>query len=362
MTVYSVSDFVSEVNELLTSIPALVEGEISNFHVAQNRFVWFDLKDDKSVVSCFMLAFQLKETFSDGVMVQVKGTPALFTKSGRFHLRAQTIQLVGEGNLKKQYEQLRAKLAAEGLFDTDRKRVLPRFPKTIGLVTSPDAAAYTDVQRILKNRWAGLDIKLFPVHVQGDSAVSSLFNTLQSIKTRWSKQLDLVIITRGGGSMEDLQAFNNEAVVRAIFALDVPTIVAIGHERDNTLAEYAADMRASTPSNAAELAVPHKTDVLYQISQLLKTQYQCLQRNVQQHNDQVRLATSVFDNQITQYRSTVEHYARLLLSYHPERILQRGYSITTLSDGTVLTSAKQAKMGSKITTKLRTGTITSQVI
>lgn len=362
MAIYSVSEFVSGINELLTNIPAIVQGEISNFHVAQNRFVWFDLKDDTSVVSCFMLAFQLTQTLSDGMMVQVKGSPAVFTKSGRFHLRAQSVQLVGEGSLKKQYELLKSTLSAEGLFDADRKRALPRFPKTIGLVTSPDAAAFTDVKRILKNRWSGLDIKLFPVQVQGASAVPSILAALHCITKDWIKQLDVIIITRGGGSMEDLQAFNDERVVRAIFALATPTIVAIGHERDETLAEYVADLRAATPSNAAELAVPHKTDVLYQIDRFLKTQQQALEHDVTNKTALIRSIVDVFANQVAHSIATVEHYKKLLLSYHPENILERGYSITTTVTGEVVTTTKQVPSGSTLITKLRNGKITSQVI
>lgn len=387
MTIYSVSEFVNGINELLTKIPVVVQGEVSNFHIAQNRFVWFDLKDDKSVVSCFMLAFQLTQTLADGMMVQVKGNPALFSKSGRFHLRAQSIQLIGEGSLKKQYELLKNKLAAEGLFDSERKRSLPRFPKTIGLITSPDAAAYTDVRRILKNRWAGLDLKLFPVQVQGASAVGDILAALHVVTQRWVKRLDVVIITRGGGSMEDLQAFNDENVVRAIFALPIPSIVAIGHERDETLAEYVADIRASTPSNAAELAVPHKTDVLYQIDQLLKTQQHQLHTSVVEQMERIRRAIELLDNQayyyittantlcanfnlyteqwhttIKQRQTELAHYKKLLLSYHPDNILERGYSITTTSTGQVITTKKQTRPGATIITKLRDGKFTSQVL
>lgn len=362
MTIYSVSEFVSGINTLLTKIPVVVQGEVSNFHVAQNRFVWFDLKDDTSVISCFMLAFQLTQTLTDGMMVQVTGHPALFTKSGRFHLRAQTVQLVGEGSFKRQYELLKSKLAAEGLFDAERKRSLPRFPKTIGIVTSPDAAAYTDVLRILRNRWSGLEIKLFPVQVQGASAIPNILAALKLITIAWTKRLDLVIITRGGGSMEDMQAFNDENVVRAIFALPIPSIVAVGHERDETLAEYVADTRASTPSNAAELAVPHKTDVLYQIDQLLKTQRQTLELDITNRITKINSAVDLFENQVSHYSTTVEHYIKLLLSYHPEHILKRGYSITTTLTGKVITSTKHVKKGSQLVTKLRDGKIVSKVV
>lgn len=387
MQIYSVSEFIKGINTLLGDIPVCVQGEVSGFKVTQNRFVWFDLKDDKSVVSNFLLAFQLQQPLEDGMLVQVTGHPALFTKSGRFHLRVQTITVVGEGSLRRQYELLKTQLTTEGLFDAERKRALPRFPQRIGLVTSGDAAAFTDVQRILHNRWAGLDIVHFPVQVQGEQAVSSIVQALQLINQAWAKKLDVVIVTRGGGSLEDLQAFNAEAVVRAIFALRVPCVVGVGHERDETLAEYVADVRASTPSNAAELVVPHKQDVLYQISTLLQQQEQTLQSHIQDEEQQIAAAIDVLSTQAYRYSTTiqtvyqnfilqterwhnqvklqhaqVDHFEQLLQSYNPQQILERGYSITTSTTGKVITSAAQVKMEQDIITTLRDGKIKSRVL
>lgn len=387
MEIYSVSEFINGVNQLLVGIPAVVQGEISNFKVSQNRFVWFDLKDDASYVSCFLLKFQLDQELEDGMEVQVIGNPALFKKSGRFHLRVKKIQLVGEGSLKRQYELLKAKLTKEGIFNDSRKRALPRFPQHIGLVTSSDAAAFTDVQRILNNRWAGLDIKHFHVQVQGDSAVPTILQALDNINERYEDALDVVILTRGGGSIEDLQAFNDERVVRAVFGLKVPTIVGIGHERDETLAEYAADVRASTPSNAAEFAVPDKKDVLYQIMNLVKQQEQSLTDQIDTLNNTVYEAINSLDEQANRYVSSVQQLQhrfimaaqqwqnaieknkskvasiiQLLESYNPAHILKRGYSITRTTTGQVLTSKNQAKSGQIIATVLRDGEITSEVI
>lgn len=387
MQVYSVSEFVHGVNQLLTNIPAVVQGEVSNFRVAQNRFVWFDLKDDASVVSCFMLAFQLKVQLEDGMEVQVSGNPGLFKKSGKFHLRAQKILLVGEGDLKRQYELLKEKLQAEGLFDTDRKRALPRFPQRIGLVTSQDAAAFTDVQRILQNRWNGLEITVFHVQVQGDAAPASIIKAIDYINAKYNDTLDVVIVTRGGGSMEDLQAFNDESVVRSIFSCKVPTIVAIGHERDETLSEYVADVRASTPSNAAELAVPHKQDVLFQIHTHCRTQLTELKQQLQLANQGVNDAVSVLDNQVRTFSTTVRaahhafilsttqwqhgiqqqiqrtnHLTTLLRSFNPQHILKRGYTITTMANGKVLTSVSNAKSGETITTIAQDGSVDSKVV
>lgn len=362
MQVYSVSDFVHGVNELLSGIPACVQGEVSNFKIAQNRFVWFELKDESSYVSCFLLAFQLDQPLEDGMEVQITGRPALFQKSGKFHLRVNKIQVVGAGSLKRQYELLKAKLKKEGLFDEDRKRSLPKFPSTIGLVTSSDAAAYTDVLRILKNRWAGINILHFPVQVQGTQAVSSIVQALQYINAKYSKQLDVVVLTRGGGSMEDLQAFNDEAVVRAAFALKVPLVAAIGHERDETLVEYVADQRASTPSNAAELVVPDKRDVIAQLHTAVLRQAHSLETQYQIVSERVATSVTVLSQHMQQYHANVDHLVALLHSYNPKQILQRGYSITRMVDGAVLTSTTQAKTGQVLETIISDGSVESKVL
>ncbi len=386
MQIYSVSEFVHGINELLTGIPACVQGEVSNFHVAQNRFIWFELKDEKSFVSCFMMTFQLDQRIEDGMEIQVIGRPGLFAKSGRFHLRVNKIQVMGKGSLRRQYELLKEQLTKEGLFDPARKRPLPKFPGVIGLVTSPDAAAYSDVLRILKNRWTGLRLVHFPVNVQGDEAVPSLVKAFQQINAHFATKLDLVIITRGGGSMEDLQSFNNETVVRAVFALKVPSIAAIGHERDVTLVEYAADLRAATPSNAAELAVPDKRDVIYQINTQIKQQRRDLAQLLEQYRQRVNASVTVLDDQVAHYtlnvqaatqnfllqarqwqnsiqslRQKIDHQQALLHSLNPKHVLRRGYSITTTAAGTIVTSVRQLTGGQPLTTQLADGQADSQV-
>lgn len=362
MQVYSVSEFVHGVNDLLSGIPACVQGEISNFHIAQNRFVWFELKDESSYVSCFLLAFQLDQPLEDGMEIQVIGRPALFQKSGKFHLRVNKIQVVGAGSLKRQYELLKAKLTKEGIFAEGRKRLLPKFPQHIGLVTSADAAAYTDVLRILKNRWAGLDIVHFPVNVQGAQAVASIESALALINRDYAKQLDVVILTRGGGSMEDLQAFNDENVVRAVFGLKVPVVAAIGHERDETLVEFAADQRASTPSNAAELVVPDKRDVIAQLKIAVGRQYQALQTNHHIVTERITSDIVILSQQMKSYTTNVDHLIDLLHSYNPKQILERGYSITRTSTGQVVRHIQQVKIGETVQTIVVDGSINSKVV
>ena len=361
MAVYSVSEFVQGVNNLLQGVPATVQGEVSNFKIAQNKFVWFDLKDDSSVVNCFMMKFQLQHQLEDGMEIRVIGNPGLFKRSGRFHLRAQQIQLVGEGTLKRQYELLKKKLTTEGIFDQSRKRALPEYPSRIAIVTSRGAAAYTDVLRILNNRWSGLEISLFHVQVQGASATSSVVSALELINTTYSDAFDVVILTRGGGSMEDLQSFNEEAVVRAVFGLKIPSVVAIGHERDETLAELAADQRASTPSNAAELVVPDRVDVLRQLQQQVNTQERSLRflaqqqqhlvsqqvsglerysqvytRSVESMMQRFQLSAQRWQHGVTVLHQNIQQASKLLHSYNPSNVLERGYSITRDPKGKVL--------------------------
>ncbi len=336
MRVYSVTEFNREINTLLTDITVCLQGEVSDFKVAQNRFVWFDLKDQKSKVSCFLLAFNLKVQLVDGLEIQVIGSPGLFLKSGRFYFQVKEIKLVGAGALKKQYELLKKKLAQEGLFSAARKRPLPRFPQRIGLITSPAAAAYTDVLKILKNRWAGLEIILFPTVVQGPTAVSQILAAFQRAD---QLALDVIILTRGGGSAEDLQAFNEEQVCRAVFSSKTPVVSAVGHERDITLVDYVADVRAATPSNAAELAVPYKKDVLFQIDTLLEKQERSLHF----------------------FTEKVDHALSLLQSYNPQNVLRRGYSLTTFR-GRLVQDSQAVPKNAIIETRLAKGKIKSKKI
>jgi exodeoxyribonuclease VII large subunit len=315
-----------------------VEGEVSNFKITQNRFVWFELKDEKSYVSCFLMVFNLRVQLEDGMKVQIIGSPGLFTKSGRFHFSVKDIKLIGEGTLKKEYELLKKKLEKEGLFAIERKRQLARFTERIGLITSPDAAAYTDVMRILKNRWAGLEIYFYPVSVQGQTAINDILSAFEHFNNH-QYNLDAIILTRGGGSMEDLWAFNTEEVCRAVFGSKVPVVSAVGHERDVTLVDFVADVRAATPSNSAELVVPHKEDVIFQINSLLERQEKSLH---------------IFWERIDQVLS-------LLKAYNPQNVLARGYSITKCQ-GKIIKDSKTVKKNATIETQLYKGKIKSKII
>ncbi|MBU0671064.1 exodeoxyribonuclease VII large subunit [Patescibacteria group bacterium] len=359
MRIYSVSEFNTEVNELLSSLVVTVQGEVANFNISQNRFVWFDVKDEKSYFSCFMMVFALKEEIKDGMEIKVIGTPGLFKKSGQFRFMVKRIELVGEGVLKKEFDRLKKQLEKEGLFDDGRKRALPKFPQKIGLITSESAAAYTDVMRVLKNRWSGLEIVFYPVQVQGNGAESSIIEGLNFLNEE-QPDLEAILLTRGGGSMEDLHAFNNEEVARAIFASNIPVLSGVGHERDVTIADMVADKRAATPSNAAELLVPHKDDLVFQIENFEKLLQNELASMIDDKKGLIERFYASFELNMNNLRDKIENNVSLLNSYSPKNVLQRGYSITTIGNK-VIKNKTQVKKGNELTTQLVDSKIKSVV-
>ncbi len=239
-----------------------VEGELSRFTVHASGHWYFTLKDEQAAVSCAMfrgdnarVAFRPK----DGLKVQLLARPSLYEASGRYQLVASAMEEAGRGSLQEQFEKLKAKLGAEGLFDTARKKPLPLLPRRIGVVTSPTGAAIRDIIQVLARRFPGIGILLVPVKVQGAGAEQGIAKAIGYLNTR--DDIDVMIVGRGGGSIEDLWNFNEEVVARAIAASRIPVISAVGHEIDYTIADFVADVRAPTPSAAAELAVPVKAEL-----------------------------------------------------------------------------------------------------
>ncbi len=272
----SVSELVGIINETLGfAYPqVMVEGEVSGFQVRQNKWVHFDLKDEESKVSCFMTVFQLKVPLEDGMKVRVAASPRL-TKWGSFSLNVREITLSGEGALRRAFELLKRKLEQEGLFAPERKRALPEVPEAIGLITSADSAACADFMKIVNQRWGGVTIYLASVQVQGAAAPDQIVGAINYFN-QLASPVDVLVITRGGGGLEDLAAFNNEAVARAIAASRTPTVVGVGHEIDTTLADYVADRRAATPTDAARIVVPDRLQVAENLdftSRHLREQY-----------------------------------------------------------------------------------------
>lgn len=273
MAVHSVSDVNRYLKDLLAGEPLLqglsVRGEISNFKQYPSGHCYFTLKDAGSALKCVMFrsrAQYLRFLPQNGMQVVAGGTISVYERDGVYQLYVESLLPEGTGDLALAYEQLKEKLTAEGLFDPSRKQPLPRFPKKIGVVTSPAGAVLRDIYRVSKRRWPGVQLVLYPVQVQGEGAAEQIARGIDFFGEEYA--VDVIIAGRGGGSMEDLWAFNEESVVRAIAACPVPLISAVGHETDFTLADFAADVRAATPSQAAELAVPDMSEVKSQVTNL----------------------------------------------------------------------------------------------
>ena len=286
--ILQVSDFVALLNQTLEfAYPVVtVQGELANFRVSKNKWVYFDIKDQHATVRCFGTIYQLPGPLEDGMLIQITATPRLHPLYN-FSLNIQAIAPVGEGSIKKAQSLLEAKLQKEGLFDTERKRLLPYPPTKIGLIASVESAAYKDFMKIINVRWVGLHIAVANVQVQGAAAVGQITSALKYLNEHMD--LEAIIVTRGGGSPEDLAVFSTEQVTRAVAASRVPTLVAVGHEVDVSLAELAADVRASTPSNAAELLVPDRRDVLASVGSQQNLRGHELTRLVRAQTEQVCL-------------------------------------------------------------------------
>ena len=284
-TIWSVSDLTARIRDLLAGefTDVFVEGEVSNAHAAQSGHLYFTLKDSHAQIRCVCFRTQLarlKFRPEDGLHVTVRGSISVYESRGEYQFYVEHVEPVGLGALQLAFEQLKKRLDAEGLFDPARKKSLPVLPQCVGLITSPRGAAVRDIVRILQRRFPNLRIVLYPVRVQGEGAAGEI---VQAIRYFDRKQLaDVLILARGGGSLEDLWAFNEEPVARAIVACTIPIIAGIGHETDFTIADFAADIRASTPSAAAEMVVRtrqefdgHLRDLREKIAQLLR--YRVLQ-------------------------------------------------------------------------------------
>ncbi len=277
--VYSISEINAAIRETLEGAfdDVWVEGEISNCRQAPSGHYYFTLKDDQSQLRCVFFrqnARFLRFKPADGLAVLARGRIGVYEARGEYQLSVDHLEPRGAGALQLAFEQLKKKLAAEGLFDAARKRPLPLFPRTIGLVTSPRGAVVSDMLRILERRFPGLHLILYPVRVQGDGAAAEICEAIQYLGGQRARRPipgippDLVIVARGGGSLEDLWPFNEESVARAIAACPVPVISAVGHETDFTIADFVADLRAPTPSAAAELAIRERSEFIERIAGL----------------------------------------------------------------------------------------------
>lgn len=382
--VFSVSEFVALTNQTLEYAYShiVIEGEISEYRVSKGKWIYFKLQDAHSSVQFFATVYQIQFPVEDGMLVKVTGTPKLHNKYG-FSVTAHSIVPSGEGGIKKALELLKKKLEQEGLFEEVRKRELPKIPRRIGLVTSAQAAAYHDFIKILTQRWQDIEVVHVDVQVQGEVAPQQIAAAIETLNIQ-KEPIDVIVITRGGGSAEDLIAFSSEVVVRAVAASRVPTIVGVGHEVDTSLADLAADVRATTPTNAAQLVVPNKAEVLFMIESQQRTLINYMQallgttrsaishavsglvggvRRPKQHiiERQNRLNHAI-EGVLATSRSSLLQFNRTLQAYDPKRMLARGYGLVLSKDGRVLTDAQTVNLGDKVMIELHKGKLETEVI
>jgi exodeoxyribonuclease VII large subunit len=261
---YSVTQANTLARQVLEEYSLWIQGEVSNTSADKYYYKYFSLKDESASISCVFPVAKLSSldfVIQDGMSLKVFGKLSVFERDGRFQFKAEIIQQAGEGDLQAKIEEIKRKLQQEGLFDESRKKKLPLIPKRIAVITSKDGAAWKDFFKILNERYPNLEVLLYDVLVQGSKAAGQVIKALEYINTL--EEIDLIVITRGGGSLEDLMAFNDESLARAIAASHYPVVSAIGHEKDVSISDLVADQRASTPSNAAELISPDK-ESLYQ--------------------------------------------------------------------------------------------------
>ncbi len=272
--ILTVSELTARIRDLLAKnfTDINVQGEISNCREAQSGHIYFTLKDDRAQVRCVFFKQQqrgIKFRPEDGLQVAVRGSISVYEQRGEYQIYVENLEPVGRGALQLAFEQLKKRLEAEGLFDASRKKPLPMLPNRIGIITSPRGAAVRDVVRILTRRFPNVHLTVYPVRVQGEEAAGEIVKALKFFNAK--KMVDVLILARGGGSMEDLWAFNEEIVARAIAASEIPVISGVGHETDFTIADFVADVRASTPSAAAELVVQTRREFDKHIADLRET-------------------------------------------------------------------------------------------
>jgi len=328
----TVSDFVALVNQTLEyAYPTVtVVGEVAEFRVSQGKWVSFKLKDADAVVDCFMGIYQLRMPLEDGMKIMVVAVPRVNAKWGKFSLNIRAVKPVGEGSIKKGFELLKAKLEAEGLFAPERKRVLPRVPAHVAVITSTESAAYADFCKIINERWGGMNVEVAHTQVQGDPAADQIiraikyFNNLEVLP-------EVLVIVRGGGSAEDLMTFNDELLAREIAGSRIPTLVGVGHEVDHTLADMVADRRAATPTNAAEILVPDRNELIrsarQQATSLGHQLIQAIDQNSVRVSEQLDQAFRRIRERLDDSFERLATLRVAVAQLNPENVLKRGYAL-----------------------------------
>ena len=387
--VFSVTQINEYIRSRMDADPMLtqvaVRGEISNYKLYPSGHHYFTVKDEGGALKCVMFkgnALRLRFRPENGMKIIAMGKISVFPRDGAYQLYCSAMVLDGVGDLHAAFEQLKAKLAAQGLFDPAHKKPIPKYPKVIGIVTSSAGAAVHDMLRIIRKRYPLAEVRLFPVRVQGVEAPPEIVGAIR-YANRY-KMADVLIVGRGGGSIEDLWAFNDERVAYAIYESEIPVISAVGHEPDVTISDFVADLRAATPSNAAELAVPDQDTILQTLDTMSDSMTTCLSRqvkNARQHLrvlssgaalksptaylDQKRKALELLNSRlISNQKSTLDKKKQRFVgltakldAMSPLKVLTRGYAMASTEDGSVLRSVRQVKPGDCVNVSLGDGSL-----
>ena len=351
----SVSMLNEYIGKLISTDPLLcnvvVKGEITSIKYHGTGHIYFSISDNKSKINCFLAkqrAMNLTEMLSDGDEVILTGSVSVYQKGGYYSLNVTDIEIEGEGALAAEFAKIKARLEKEGLFDSKHKKRLPEFPKHIGVVTSETGAAVKDILAIIQARTKLTNVSIFPVSVQGDRASSEISHMIDFLSDTKSEDIDLLIVGRGGGSPEDLMGFNSEELARSIYACNIPVISAVGHEIDFTIADFVADVRAETPTAAAELAVPDMKLLYERINKL----HEDISLNLSNRlvYDDIRIKniydsiSHILTNKIQSYENTLNRLALLLSENNPRAILERGYSILSDEKGMPIANVSKLKI------------------
>lgn len=393
LPVYSVSDLTAYIRAVLESNENLanvwVSGEISNLSRPASGHVYFTLKDANASLRCVIWREQarhLSGVLRDGMAVEAHGSISVYEQGGQYQLYVDGLRAAGEGLLYQEFLRLKAKLEAEGLFDEERKRAIPRLPRQVGVVTSSTGAAFQDMLNTLRARCPMVEVVLAPAAVQGDAAPAQIAAALTALNLH--VRPDVIIVGRGGGSLEDLWAFNDERVVRAVAASQAPVISGVGHETDFTLTDFAADLRAPTPTGAAVLAVPDRQDLLVELESLqlrlsqgvmdivdknhyelrgfshrldqVSPRWQVLQD--MQRLDEISLRmTTAMRNVLRSESARTQAIEGRLKTLDPRQVLNRGYALVRGANGELVTSLQQVKLDSELDVRLKDGSFGARV-
>ncbi|MBE0415496.1 MAG: exodeoxyribonuclease VII large subunit [Dehalococcoidia bacterium] len=369
MKIYSVAEVTRYLRECLEADSLLadlwISGEVSNLSESAAGHLYFTIKDEASQLRCVLFhGARLALTIENGAAVVAHGHISIYEVSGTLQFYVDLVQPEGVGILHLEFERLKAKLAEEGLFEPARKRALPPFPQRIGVVTSPGSAVLHDIINIISRRYPVVELVLSPTPVQGDGASEGIVQALEALND--IEGIDLVILARGGGSLEELWAFNEEKVARAIYASKAPVISGVGHDTDFTIADFVADLRAPTPSAAAELAVPHRAELEGRIQSLRRALVAALSGEVdryRQRSDELTRAASMhLGNFLTISKQRFRSQQRALNSLSPLATLDRGYALVQHSaTGEVISHIAQVERGDAIDVKVSDGQFKGRV-